>query len=65
LKFVERLSNVEIGIILNRSDGAVKSLYHRTLLALRDDLVGMGVTDGQHRTGEAGPPAAAESDRSD
>jgi RNA polymerase sigma-70 factor (ECF subfamily) len=38
LKFVERLSNTEIGIIMNRSEGAVKSLYHRTLLALRDTL---------------------------
>ncbi len=36
LKFVERLSNAEIGAIMNRTEGAVKSLYHRTLLALRD-----------------------------
>jgi RNA polymerase sigma-70 factor (ECF subfamily) len=38
LKFVEQLSNAEIGQIMNRSEGAVKSLYHRTLLALRDEL---------------------------
>ena len=38
LKFVENLSNAEIGAIMNRSEGAVKSLYHRTLLALRDQL---------------------------
>jgi RNA polymerase sigma-70 factor (ECF subfamily) len=38
LKFVEGLSNREIGIILERSEGAVKSLYHRTLVALRDEL---------------------------
>jgi len=38
LKFVENLSNAEIGQILGRSEGAVKSLYHRTLLALRDDI---------------------------
>lgn len=38
LKFVERLSNAEIGQVLNRSEGAVKSLYHRTLLVLRDEL---------------------------
>jgi RNA polymerase sigma-70 factor (ECF subfamily) len=38
LKFVEHLSNAEIGQIMNRSEGAVKSLYHRTLLSLRDDL---------------------------
>ena len=38
LKFVERLSNAEIGEIMGRSEGAVKSLYHRTLLALREDF---------------------------
>ncbi|MBT3322295.1 MAG: sigma-70 family RNA polymerase sigma factor [Anaerolineae bacterium] len=38
LKFVEGYSNIEIGKIMNRSEGAVKSLYHRTLLALRDDV---------------------------
>jgi RNA polymerase sigma-70 factor (ECF subfamily) len=38
LKFVEDMSNAEIGQIMGRSEGAVKSLYHRTLLALRDQL---------------------------
>jgi len=38
LKFVEDLSNAEIGQIMGRSEGAVKSLYHRTLLSLRDEL---------------------------
>ena len=38
LKFVDKLSNIEIGAIMDRSEGAVKSLYHRTLEALRDDL---------------------------
>ena len=38
LKFVEHLSNAEIGEIMNRSEGAIKSLYHRTLLALREEL---------------------------
>ncbi len=38
LKFVEHLSNAEIGEIMERTEGAVKSLYHRTLLALREDL---------------------------
>jgi RNA polymerase sigma-70 factor (ECF subfamily) len=38
LKFVEHLSNAEIGEIMGRSEGAVKSLYHRTLLALRDEI---------------------------
>jgi RNA polymerase sigma-70 factor (ECF subfamily) len=38
LKFVERLSNAEIGEIMGRTEGAIKSLYHRTLNALRDDV---------------------------
>jgi RNA polymerase sigma-70 factor (ECF subfamily) len=38
LKFVEHYSNAEIGVIMGRSEGAVKSLYHRTLLALRDEI---------------------------
>lgn len=38
LKFVERLSNAEIGSIMGRSEGAIKSLYHRTLLSLREEL---------------------------
>jgi RNA polymerase sigma-70 factor, ECF subfamily len=38
LKFVEHLSNAEIGAIMDRTEGAIKSLYHRTLIALRDDL---------------------------
>jgi RNA polymerase sigma-70 factor (ECF subfamily) len=37
LKFVEHLSNAEIGQIMGRTEGAVKSLYHRTLLSLRDE----------------------------
>jgi RNA polymerase sigma-70 factor (ECF subfamily) len=38
LKFVENLSNAEIGQIMGRSEGAIKSLYHRTLLSLRDQV---------------------------
>lgn len=38
LKYVEDLSNKEIGDILGKSEGAIKSLYHRTLLELRDFL---------------------------
>lgn len=36
LKFVEQLSNAEIGAIMGKSEGAVKSLYHRTLTSLRE-----------------------------
>jgi RNA polymerase sigma-70 factor, ECF subfamily len=38
LKFVEHKSNAEIGDLMERTEGAIKSLYHRTLLALRDEL---------------------------
>ena len=38
LKFVEHMSNAEIGQIMGRTEGAVKSLYHRTLLSLRNDM---------------------------
>lgn len=38
LKFVERMSNADIGQTMGRSEGAIKSLYHRTLLSLRDEL---------------------------
>lgn len=43
LKFVERLPNAEIGEIMNRTEGAIKSLYHRTLLALNEDLTARGI----------------------
>jgi len=42
LKFTDRHSNREIGQIMGRTEGAIKSLYHRTLLALRDELQGEG-----------------------
>ena len=38
LKFVEDMSNADVAVIMRRSEGAIKSLYHRTLLALRDEL---------------------------
>ncbi|MCG3211747.1 MAG: ECF RNA polymerase sigma factor SigW [Anaerolineae bacterium] len=36
LKFIEKMSNAEIGRIMGRSEGAIKSLYHRTLVSLKD-----------------------------
>ena len=39
LKFVDQLSNAEIGQIMRKSEGAIKSLYHRTLLELRERMV--------------------------
>ncbi|RME38882.1 MAG: sigma-70 family RNA polymerase sigma factor [Thermoflexia bacterium] len=50
LKFVEEMSNAEIGVILGRSEGAVKSLYHRTLVELRRQL------RGEEENGSAGNP---------
>ena len=50
LKFVEGLSNAEIGRALGRSEGAVKALLHRTLRSLRDEITAR--KDGHH-AGEA------------
>lgn len=41
-KFSSRLSNLEIGEMMNKSEGAIKSLYFRTLAALRKDLEAKG-----------------------
>lgn len=53
LKFIEQKSNAEIGEIMERTEGAIKSLYHRTLLALRDELQLLEMTvrsdDAEHR----------------
>jgi RNA polymerase sigma-70 factor (ECF subfamily) len=38
LKFVQQLSNAEIAVIMSKSEGAIKSLYHRTLLELREEI---------------------------
>lgn len=38
LKFVERMSNAEIGEVMGRTESAIKSLYHRTVIALRELL---------------------------
>jgi RNA polymerase sigma-70 factor (ECF subfamily) len=43
LKFVEHMPNAGIGQIMGRSEGAIKSLYHRTLVALRQDLDGLAL----------------------
>ena len=56
LKFVEQLSNAEVGHVMGRTEGAIKSLYHRTLLSLRDELiqtdrVGKAQTDSESAQG--------------
>ncbi len=38
LKFIEKLSNSEIAAVLNKSESAIKSLYHRTLLEMRERI---------------------------
>ena len=43
LKFAEGLSNAQIGQIMGRSEGAIKSLYHRTLLQLRREMTKRGL----------------------
>ncbi len=52
LKFVEHLSNAEIGQIMGRSEGAIKSLYHRTLLDLRDKFEKLSLIGNVHQTTE-------------
>jgi RNA polymerase sigma-70 factor, ECF subfamily len=42
LKFTERLSNEEIGRVMGRTESSIKSLYFRTLRALRTDLEARG-----------------------
>lgn len=49
LKFVERMSNAEIGAIMGRTEGAIKSLYHRTLLALREEIITIQTGDRNMR----------------
>jgi len=49
LKFVEQMSNAEIGAIMGRTEGAIKSLYHRTLLALREEMEMLQNSDQNRR----------------
>ncbi len=41
-KFSSRLSNIEIGEMMDKSESAIKSLYFRTLATLRKDLENKG-----------------------
>jgi RNA polymerase sigma-70 factor, ECF subfamily len=41
-KFGSQMSNMEIGELMNKSESAIKSLYFRTLAALRQDLEARG-----------------------
>ena len=54
-KFGDQLTNIETGELMQKSEGAIKSLYFRTLAALRRDL------SEQFEDGEAeGPPSVSE-----
>jgi RNA polymerase sigma-70 factor (ECF subfamily) len=48
LKFLEDLSNAEIGIIMGRSEGAIKSLYHRSLILLREEIKEISTANEHH-----------------
>lgn len=52
LKFIEQKSNAEIGEIMERTEGAIKSLYHRTLLSLRDELQLQDMTPRSENIGQ-------------
>lgn len=41
LKFMEGYSNVEVGALMNKPEGAIKSLQHRALAALKRALTGL------------------------
>lgn len=56
-KFSSRLSNLEIGEMMDKSESAIKSLYFRTLAALRKELEtkGWGMpTDAETAAADAG-----------
>lgn len=52
-KFSLRLSNVEIGEMMNKSESAIKSLYFRTLASLRTELEARGWGAGEILGGDA------------
>jgi RNA polymerase sigma-70 factor (ECF subfamily) len=65
LKFLEGLDSVEVGAILNKSEGAIDALQHRALLALRQALKpppgagpGLHLDEGE-RAGQDLPPNVA------
>lgn len=63
LKFGSQLSNLEIGELLDKSESAIKSLYFRTLAALREDLEKRGWSKEMMRHMSAGNPPGPMPDR--
>ena len=51
-KFGDQLTNIEIGELMQKSEGAIKSLYFRTLTALRQDLGEQFDGEGAHSAAE-------------
>ena len=49
LKYLEDLSNAEIAVIMGRTEGAIKSLYHRALIALKDEMVKIGYESTENK----------------
>ncbi len=49
LKFVDHMPNAEIGKIMGKTEGAIKSLYHRTLLSLRNKIDADGLADNGNK----------------
>jgi len=47
LKFLEDMSNCEIAMIMGKTEGAIKSLYHRSLIALREQVTQISGTGEQ------------------
>jgi RNA polymerase sigma-70 factor (ECF subfamily) len=64
-KFSSRLSNLEIGELMNKSESAIKSLYFRTLAGLRKELESRGWGERMEEflpemEDEAGEPLASQ-----
>lgn len=45
LKYLDDMSNAEIAVIMKKTEGAIKSLYHRSLISLREELEKINVND--------------------
>ena len=45
LKFFEEMSNAEIAAVLGKTEGAIKALYHRTLIHLRRTMESLNPED--------------------
>lgn len=53
-KFGDQLTNIEIGELMQKSEGAIKSLYFRTLATLKKDLSEQFEGEEEHTAAERG-----------